>query len=356
MPQTEANKNSSTGNANPWFTGSTFTPSATTTTTRHLFYAVFPALIAGITITVNILNLIILRHNKIVKESTRILLLSVSVADLTIGIMVVFYIYPGYIVAWPFGYQVCQILAFFMFLNLYVSVWTLLFLSLDRYFAISQPLRYQAIVSARRCYIIVTLNWFCAAVVASSPFLGFGEYLFNPSERICGTSSLVSPIPTIVLSTLYVIPALLLSYVTSFLMMKEVRRRVNINNTNIMLTNQQCHLERINTKACVTIGFIVVAFSVTCLPSITGNLIQAFTSKPIPEAVEYTIWWMAISNSYLNFFIYCFTNRSYRRHLTWFLTCQCRGWRRRTSRESFQVLQRKLAAHRAEINNGPREH
>ena len=305
-----------------------------------VFCAVLAAIVGLITIIVNIFNIVILMDKQVLKKSTRVLLLSVSVADLLVGVVVMFYIYPGYTGRWMLNSHLCDGLGFILYISLFVSIWSLCCLSVDRYMVLRKPLNYHIVVSTRSVYIAVATNWILSGMFASLPLFGIGRYHFNTAEGICGISAKHSPLYLYIIY-LFVLPAFIITYVLSFLVLRIINLEV-VQRHQVSNNNQTSHqLRHVQTRAAVMIALIVLAFSIAWLPGLIGNLIQALGS-PLPLTVEYAIWWLAVCNSFFNFFIYCLTNAQYRQRLVWLLKCRCRHWKRQVSFEVYKSIQLRL--------------
>ena len=232
--------------------------------------------------------------------------------------------------------HLCDGLGFILYISLFVSIWSLCCLSVDRYMVLRKPLNYHIVVSTRSVYIAVATNWILSGMFASLPLFGIGRYHFNTAEGICGISAKHSPLYLYIIY-LFVLPAFIITYVLSFLVLRIINLEV-VQRHQVSNNNQTSHqLRHVQTRAAVMIALIVLAFSIAWLPGLIGNLIQALGS-PLPPTVEYAIWWLAVCNSFFNFFIYCVTNAQYRQRLVWLLKCRCRHWKRQVSFEVYKSI------------------
>ncbi|KAJ8045055.1 Adenosine receptor A2b [Holothuria leucospilota] len=66
-----------------------------------------------------------------------------------------------------------------------ISIWTLSFLSIERYFAVKQPLHYHQRVTKQRAVKIVCTLWVSAICWGCLPFVFSTGYKFNPSYQMC---------------------------------------------------------------------------------------------------------------------------------------------------------------------------
>ena len=307
---------------------------------KCIFCAVLAAIVGLVTIIVNIFNIIILCDKSVLKKSTRVLQMSVSIADLMVGIIVTLYVYPGYTGSWNLDNRICDALGFILFLSLFVSIWSLCCLSMDRYMALKQPLNYHMVISIYRVYVAVATTWILGAVISALPLFGIGHYHFNTAKRICGVSPETSPIYLYVVN-IFIVPSFLLSYIMSILFLRLIRLQAVQRRLTSSNNQNSYHLRHIQSRALLMIVLIVLVFTIAWIPALVGSLIQGLGS-PISPSVEYSIWWLAVCNSFFNFFIYCVTNGQYRQRLVWLFKCRCRHWKRQASLEVYNSVRRRL--------------
>lgn len=139
-------------------------------------FGIFYLLLAVITVVGNALVIAAVWKDplKILKTSpTNLILLSLAIADLTVGVFVIpgaasWYLRVGITETYPWYSQ-------FIFLTLRqafltVSVGHVLFLTVERYFALATPLRYRTNITRRTVKVVSSLIWICGisqAVVIS---------------------------------------------------------------------------------------------------------------------------------------------------------------------------------------------
>ena len=67
------------------------------------------------------------------------------------------------------------------------SLLNLFVISIDRYYAIFHPLRYQEKLTTRRAVVLIALSWGYGFVTAILPLIGWGRYMFEPGIWLCVT-------------------------------------------------------------------------------------------------------------------------------------------------------------------------
>ncbi|XP_058820770.1 adipokinetic hormone/corazonin-related peptide receptor variant I-like isoform X6 [Topomyia yanbarensis] len=135
---------------------------------------------------ITVLTLLIKRR---LKAHSRIdmMLTHLAIADLLVTfLMMPLEIAWAYTVRWMAGDIMCRLMAFFRTFGLYLSSFVLVCISIDRYYAVLQPLK----LSKRRGKIIITIAWILA-FMCSTPqertsshrvqYLGYDVYVRTPT-------------------------------------------------------------------------------------------------------------------------------------------------------------------------------
>ena len=131
---------------------------------------------------------------KLYKDATHILLLSLAVSDFLLCLLVLPVItVTGFVGEYILGdsdyvrCQVCQMGVLVTALTC-ISIFTLCFLSVDRFIYIKFPLRYSRYVTVPRVTISIISVWILSIVVSLLPFMGFGKIRYYYSLSVCMAS------------------------------------------------------------------------------------------------------------------------------------------------------------------------
>ncbi|XP_030638785.1 trace amine-associated receptor 13c-like [Chanos chanos] len=129
-------------------------------TAVHVLLYISAVAVVLLTVFGNLLVVISVCHFRKLKTPNNILILSLAVSDLLVGLILM----PLHFIwkiesCWFFGFIFCHIYNFFSFHLTSVSAHNVALIAIDRYFALSHPLRYSKEVSKSVMYIVVLFNW-----------------------------------------------------------------------------------------------------------------------------------------------------------------------------------------------------
>ncbi|XP_073672033.1 trace amine-associated receptor 13c-like [Paramisgurnus dabryanus] len=284
---------------------------------------VFFSLLSVWTVFLNLLVIISICHYKKLHTPTNMLILSLAVADLLVGLIVIPVEAIKLIEAcWYFGTIFCGLFIIIMGLLLSTIIYNLVVIAIDRFIAVYYPLQYEHTVTTTKTLMIICLCWFFSttyniALVTSNNFFNsshkthgcYGDCTFVYSFAWRIADQIVSIcLPCIVLITLY----LRIFYV--------VKQQVKVINS---LVKRGKHLtegsvkRKSESKAALTLGLIVVIHLLCWLPVYIFTLP---TSTEVPIPVISTMIWTAYCNSGVNPLVYALFYSWFRKSVKHILT------------------------------------
>ncbi|XP_014470457.1 PREDICTED: 5-hydroxytryptamine receptor 1-like [Dinoponera quadriceps] len=142
--------------------------------------AILIALVLGIiivgTVIGNILVCVAVFLVRKLRKPCNYLLVSLAVSDLCVALLVMpmalLYEISG---NWSFGWIMCDLWVSFDVLSCTASILNLCMISVDRYWAITKPLKYGVKRTPRRMIVYVSLVWLGAACISLPPLLIMGN-------------------------------------------------------------------------------------------------------------------------------------------------------------------------------------
>ena len=150
---------------------------------------VVPIIFSAISVlgfTGNMLVIIVVLANRQMRNTTNLLILSLSVADLFFIIICVPFTAMGYaMTTFPFGIVWCRIYQYVIQVTAYVSIYTLVLMSFDRYLAVVHPISSMTLRTERNTVVVIVLCWI-VILFCNIPLIfqyGVIEYIFNGELR-----------------------------------------------------------------------------------------------------------------------------------------------------------------------------
>ena len=198
---------------------------------------------------------------------------------------------------WLYGQTMCHLNPFFVRYFYFNTVLHLMAVSYERYSAIvKSPMTYDGTITKSRV-VLIALIWIVPIPFSIGPFLGWGNYVYNPEVFFCeqGWSVSLNARNIVFLAlTFFVLPFLVIVslnwkvFKTARVLQRNVAPTAQVETRNRSESQLQ-DLTRIirEHKAAVDVGIIIGAFLLCFLPGwITGLCRQFVNSMKVPaEAI-----------------------------------------------------------------------
>ncbi|XP_076030411.1 cholecystokinin receptor-like [Oratosquilla oratoria] len=127
------------------------------------------AIIFLLSVCGNVLVILTLVQNSRMRTPTNVFLLNLAVSDLLLGVVCMPFTLSGFLLRnFIFGAAMCKIIPYLQAVSVSVSAWTLVVISVERYYGICYPLRSRCWRSRSHAYHMTSVVWI-ASLVAMAP-------------------------------------------------------------------------------------------------------------------------------------------------------------------------------------------
>ena len=256
----------------------------------------------------NIVVIFVVSRKRRMQTVTNWLIVNLAIADLAVTLICIPMEIPLILKGvWLYGRAFCRILYPLQTMTIYASVYTLVAMSLTRYWAIRHPFRRQ--MSTKQAKILLCFLW----------LISFGFVIpyilrlhYDPVQRTC--TEVTTPqgrrdYTIVIFVTQYVFPLMLILF-AYVLIVVELKTDPKADTS---LTQQQKRKE--NTKVLTMIVIVTVTFACCVLPYHVLGLYLEFSAHPsFPHQMEVSAlcYLLLFSNSCMNPIIYNAFNSKFR--------------------------------------------
>lgn len=226
-------------------------------------------------------------------------LLSLAVADLLCGLLVVpLSVYPALVQKWVYGDLVCRLVGYLEVTLWAVSVYTFMWISVDRYLAVRKPLRYDTVQTKIRCQCWMALTWVSAAMMCCPPLLGFNQPVFDSDSLVClldwrDMAAYSATLAVLVLGPSVITITYTYSYI--FTMMRRVKSGAPMHDKEYATALS----ENLANPSHIMSFILVVMFCVSWAPFIAVRAYEGTTGNRISiiPHIHFAVFWMGVLNS-----------------------------------------------------------
>ncbi|KAI1898617.1 hypothetical protein AGOR_G00074230 [Albula goreensis] len=288
---------------------------------KHILSTVLVGFVLGLIIVMtvfgNVVVCLAVGASRKLRCVTNCFIVSLAVTDLLLGLLVLpFSAIMELTGEWPLGAIFCNIYVSMDVMLCTASILNLFAISVDRYFAVTAPLRYPLLVTPVRVAVAMVLIWTVSLMVSFLPIQmgwntldgivqNFGK---DDDEKSCDFEWNPRYVLVDGFATFY-LPLLVMcvTYYRIFRIAREQARRINSRPSVSLAAAAREH------KATVTLAAVLGAFIICWFPYFTF-----FTSMGLRKVTKYNktaysvVLWLGYANSTLNPILYATLNRDFR--------------------------------------------
>lgn len=279
------------------------------------------------TVAGNLTLIISISHFKQLHTPTNFLLLSMATVDLLLG----FFVMPYSMVrsvenCWYFGDFFCKIHTSMDIMLSTASIFHLSFISVDRYYAVCDPLRYKSKINTYVILIMIFISWTFPAMFGFG-MVFFGLNMVGAEETFYKVIYCVGGCFVFFSETSGVVASMISFFIPGFVMLcvygkiyivaqrqaRSIQEVVNHTQIRFEVTH---HISRSRErKAAKTLGTIVGVFLLCWFPFFFCTATDPFMNYTIPPVFIDAMVWFGYLNSMFNPIVYAYFYLWFRRAL-----------------------------------------
>ncbi|KAK2814450.1 hypothetical protein Q5P01_000456 [Channa striata] len=272
---------------------------------ESMFIYILLSFISLITVVLNLLVIVSISHFRQLHTPTNLLLLSLAVSDFLAGLFVMPFQIPITEPCWYLGDLVCVLYYVLNVIIVYASVINMVLISVDRYVAICDPLRYSTKITQRSVRICVVLCWIYCVFLS---FLFLFDNLKQPGRyNSCYGQCVINVIVAvdIVLGFILPVSTIVVLYLRVFVVAVSQARAMRSHITAVKLQSSvTVTVKKSELKAARTLGVVVAVYILCYCPYYCVSL--SSYDLMMGSSSNVFLVFLAYSNSCLNPVIYTF--------------------------------------------------
>ncbi|XP_052428306.1 trace amine-associated receptor 13c-like [Carassius gibelio] len=280
---------------------------------EYIAVYIFVSVTSVLTVFLNLLVIISISHFKQLHTPTNVLILSLAVADLIAG-MILMPVQGMKLIepCWYFGEMFCSIFPLILNVIVIASLGNMIIISVDRFIAVNDPLRYPLKVNTYRAIVSIVVNWLFSSIYSS--YLMFDLLLHPEKNHTCiGECVIVFTLESLIIDTFIclVIPCCIIIplYMKICFVAKRQARHLN------SVTEKKAKSEK---KAARTLGIVVGVYLLCWMPFYIVTL--SFGHDENDVLIINVMNWIVCMNSCMNPLIYAMFYQWFRVSAKYILT------------------------------------
>ena len=274
----------------------------------------------------NSLVIYVILSRQAMRTVTNFLLLNLAIADISFLLICVPFTAHKYVsFQWVFGEFMCKIVQYFLYVTAYVTVYSLVAISLLRFLTIVCSQASMGLRTKKNITLLCIAIWVVILAVNAPVFLihkvkTYGHYSYCGMER-----SAIGPVFLTFFIFSYALPLVIICLLYILI----ICHLQKSNPTSL----DNAHSRERTAHVCKVIFTVVLVFGLSWLPLHVNSLVSQYGTLPQSAYYEvFRILWyvMAYGNSCANPFIYNYVSQEFRKSFREIICCGNNGVNRRS--------------------------
>ena len=293
-------------------------------TTQDYVYVTAECVTGALSVLGNSFVLLAIWRTRALRTVTNCFIGSLAAADVLVGIVIpptVLLPYRGL----PKEFYGCVLLNTVVVLITNISVLNLLAVALERFLAISDPFRYQRLMTVKRAMVVVLITWVVAILLGLVPIMGWN--LGQERFKTCSFIEVIDMKYMVYLNFFgVIIPPLvfmLVIYLYIFHIIRKQQRRT-VTHLTVLSRDERRNVrqQKREVRGAKGLAYVIILFAVCWIPLHIMNCFILFDPEkaaPFPALLAAIV--LSHANSFVNPFLYAFSNSQFKRAMERLLCC-----------------------------------
>ena len=295
-----------------------------TWTTQDYVYVSAESVVSSLSVMGSTVVLLAIWKTPDLQTVTNCFIGSLAASDVLVGIVIpptVLLPYRGL----PKEFYGCVLLNTVVVLITNISVLNLLAVALERFLAISDPFRYQRLMTVNRAMVVVLITWVVAILLGLVPIMGWN--LGQERFKTCAFVEVIDMKYMVYLNFFgVIIPSLIFLLVIYLYIIHIIRLQQRRSVASLTVFSQDerdnARQRKREVRGAKGLAYVIILFAVCWIPLHIMNCFILFApEKAAPHPALLAAIVLSHANSFVNPFLYAYSNSQFKRAMERIASC-----------------------------------